>query len=72
MLTTRFQGRVKVTRRENGDCPGIADGLVKRGEELVIIRGKEGKRDRVNQCMCFVRGGLEDLPRGVAHSERFG
>jgi len=24
---------VKVTRRENGDSPGIADGLMKRGEE---------------------------------------
>ena len=48
-LTTRFRVRVKVTCCENGDFPGIADGLRKRGEELVIIRGKEGKRNGANQ-----------------------
>jgi len=36
-LTARFWVRVKVTRRENADSPGIADGLMKRGEELVVI-----------------------------------
>jgi len=37
LLLTRFRVWVKVTRRENGDSPGIADGLMKRGEELVIV-----------------------------------
>jgi len=36
-LFTGFRVWVKVTRRENGDSPGIADGLMKRGEELVIV-----------------------------------
>jgi len=45
LLFARLRVRVKVTRRENGDSPGIADGLVKRGEKLVIVRGEEGKRD---------------------------
>jgi len=62
---------VKVTRRENGDCPGIADGLVKRGKELVIVRGEKGKRAGVNQELCFVRSGFEDSPRGVAYRKGF-
>jgi len=37
LLFTRFRVWVEVTRRENGDSPGIADGLVKRGKELVIV-----------------------------------
>ena len=37
LLFTRFRVWVKVTCRENGDSPGIADGLMKRGEELVIV-----------------------------------
>jgi len=37
LLFTRFHVWVKVTRRENGDSPSIADGLMKRGEELVIV-----------------------------------
>jgi len=45
LLFTRFRVRVQVTRRENGDSPGIADGLRKRGEELVIVRGEEGEGD---------------------------
>jgi len=45
LLLTRFRVWVKVARRENGDSPGIADGLMKRGEELVIVRGEEGKRN---------------------------
>jgi len=44
-LFTRFRVWVEVTRRENGDSPGIADGLGKRGKELVIARGEESKRD---------------------------
>ena len=36
-LFTGFRVWVEVTRRENGDSPGIADGLVKRGKELVIV-----------------------------------
>jgi len=36
-LFTGFRVWVKVTCRENGDSPGIADGLVKRGEELAIV-----------------------------------
>jgi len=36
-LITRFRVWVKVTRRENRDSLGIADGLMKRGQELVII-----------------------------------
>jgi len=45
LLLTRLCVRVKVTRCENGDSPGIADGRMKRGEKLVIVRGEEGKRD---------------------------
>jgi len=45
LLFTRFRVWVKLTQRENGDSPGIADGLMKRGEELVIVRGEEGERD---------------------------
>jgi len=37
LLSTRLSVWVKVTRRENGDSPGIAHGLMKRGKELVII-----------------------------------
>jgi len=37
LLFTRFRVRVKVTRRENGDSPGTPDGLMKRGEDLVIV-----------------------------------
>ena len=33
----RFRFRVKVTCRENGNSPGIADGLMKKGEELGIV-----------------------------------
>ena len=36
-LSTRIRVWVKVTCRENGDSPGIADGLMKRGEELFIV-----------------------------------
>jgi len=54
LLLTRFRVWVKVTRRENGDSPGIADGLMKRGQKLVIVRGEEGKRDGVNQPLRFV------------------
>jgi len=36
-LFTRFCVWVKVTCRENGDSPGMADGLMKRGKELVIV-----------------------------------
>jgi len=37
LLLTRFRVPVKVTCGENRDSPGIADGLVKRGEELGIV-----------------------------------
>jgi len=40
---------------------------VKRGEELGIVRGDENKRDRVNQRLCLVRGGFDEIPRGVAY-----
>jgi len=66
-LFARFRVWVKVTRRENGDSPGIADGLVQRGKELVIVRGEESKRDGVNQELCFIRSGFEDFARGVAY-----
>jgi len=36
-LFTRLRVWVKVRRRENGDSPGIAEGLMKRGKELVIV-----------------------------------
>jgi len=36
-LLTRFRVWVEVMRRENGDSPGIAGGIVKRGKELVIV-----------------------------------
>ena len=45
LLLSRLHVWVEVTHRENGDSPGIADGLVKRGEKLVIVFGEEGKRD---------------------------
>jgi len=66
-----FRVWAKVTRRANGDSPGIADGLVKRGEELVIIGGEESKRDRVNQQLRFVRSWFENIPRIVAYWKRF-
>jgi len=69
-LFTGFRVWVKVPRRENGDSPGIADGLVKRGKELVIVRGEESKRDGVNQELCLLRSRFEDfqgeLPIGKA------
>ena len=37
LLLTRFCVWVKVAHRENGDSPGIVDGLMKRGERLVIL-----------------------------------
>ena len=36
-FTARFWVRVKVTRRENGHSPGLADGPMKPGEELVVL-----------------------------------
>ena len=69
-LFTRFHVWDKVIRRENGDSPAIPDGLVKRGEELVIVRGEESKMDGVSQKLRFVRSGLEisqgELPIGKA------
>jgi len=40
---------------------------VKRGEELGIVGGEECKRDGVDQKLCFVRSGYEEIPRGVAY-----
>ena len=37
LLFTAFRVRVKVTCSENGDSPGILDGPMKRGEELIIV-----------------------------------
>ena len=51
--------------------PGIADGLVNSGKELVIVRGEESKRDGVNQELRFVRSWFEDFPRGVAYWKGF-
>ena len=42
---TRFRVPVKVTCRENGYSSGIADGLIKRGEELAIVSEEEVERD---------------------------
>ena len=42
---------------------------MKRGEELAIVRGEESKRDGVNQELCFVRSGFQEIPRGVAYQE---
>ena len=70
-LITRFRVWVQVTCRENGDSPGIADGLVKRGKELVIVKGEESKRDGVNQELRFVRSGFEDFAWGVAYRKGF-
>jgi hypothetical protein len=44
---------------------------VKRGEELGIVRGEECKRDGVDQELCFVRSGFEEIPRGVAYRKGF-
>jgi len=71
LLFTRFRVWVKITRRENGDSPGIADGLMKRGEQLVIVREEEGKRNGVNQQLCFVWSGFENVPRRVPYREGF-
>jgi len=60
---------IKVTCSENGDSPGIADGLIKRGEELEILSTEDGKRNGVNQQLCFVWGGFEEIPRAFAHQE---
>jgi len=38
---------------------------MKRGEELVIVRGEKVERDRLNQKLCFVRSGFEEIPQGV-------
>jgi len=54
LLLTRFRVWVKVMRRENGDSPGIADELMKRGKELVIVPGEESKRDGVNKKLGLV------------------
>jgi len=67
LLLTRFRVWVNVMRRENGDSPGIVDGLMKRGEKLVIVGGEEGKRDGVNQQLCFVWARFENVPRRVAY-----
>jgi len=44
---------------------------VKRGKELVIVRGEESQRDGVNQELRFVRSGFEDFPRGIAYRKGF-